>query len=377
MCGLCSVRAMFCGVVVLLHCSSTLAQTVGGGGMVNRASATFEEVSRAKPGISDGIGVVLDKYYDHPPNTRDDSPWKLLHWSIAYGIDAQVRMGGPTGKQVSAVGWLCENRSSAGIRLASLTGNGLELPISAGKQGHPGQFLAMLAQARIKPDFGIRVGNRQFTIADLVEHEKDTCRSGTELTFKLIGIAQYSNSEDAWENSEGEAWSLRRLLEEELRQPINSRVTCGGTHRLFALSYAIHCRRNEGRPVDGPWERAQRRINKYQVRAFQLQNYDGSFSTAWFDGKDRSTNTSRRLVTSGHVMEWLAYSLPEERLQDERFENGLRFVTHLLETNQASSSDWGATTHALHALAIYEQRVLGPHPGQRRRQWLEQTSIEK
>lgn len=338
--------------------------------MANRPSATSEEVPKTKPEMSDSIRVVLDKYYDHPPNTRDDSPWRLLHWSIAYGIDAQVRMGGPTGKQVSAIGWLCENRPSAGVRLASLAGNDLQLPIAGGKQGHPGQFLAMLAQSQIQRDFGIRVDNRRLTVADLVEHEKQTCRSGAELTFKLIGIANYGNSEDVWHNSAGEEWSVRRLLEEELRQPINSRITCGGTHRLFALSYALHCRQNETRPVDGPWERAQRRIDEYQVRAFQLQNNDGSFSTAWFDGKEHSTNARKRLATSGHVMEWLAYSLPDEYLQDERFENGLRFVTNLLATNQVSSSDWGALTHALHALAIYEHRVIGSQPGQRRRHWL-------
>jgi hypothetical protein len=35
---------------------------------------------------------------------EDDSPWKLLHWSIAYGIDTQVRIGSSRGKQVSAIG---------------------------------------------------------------------------------------------------------------------------------------------------------------------------------------------------------------------------------------------------------------------------------
>jgi hypothetical protein len=256
----------------------------------------------------------------------------------------------------------------------SVTNDGVHLPISAGKQGHPGQFLATLAQSRVQADFGIRVGNRQLTVADLVMHEKITCRTGTELTFKLIGIAHYSGTEETWENSRGEQWSMRRLLEEELRQPISSHSTCGGTHRLFALSYAVHCRRKEGLPIDGPWERAARRAEEYQARAFGLQNNDGSFSTAWFDRKESSVSKTKRLTTSGHVAEWLAFSLPEERLHDERFERTLNYVTNLLESSQAS--DWGALTHALHALAIYEQRVLGVSPGQRRRTWIHNERVD-
>jgi hypothetical protein len=258
----------------------------------------------------------------------------------------------------------------------SLSGDGLQLPISAGKQGHPGQFLAMLAQSRVQGDFGIRVGNRQLTVADLVMHEKISCRAGTELTFKLIGIAHYSGTEDTWKNSRGEQWSVRRVLEEELRQPISSRSTCGGTHRLFALSYAVHCRRKEGRPIDGPWEPAARRAEEYQARAFRLQNDDGSFSTAWFDREESNVSKTRRLTTSGHVAEWLAFSLPEERLHDVRFEKSLNYLTSLLETSQARSSDWGAMTHALHALAIYEQRTLGVSPGQRRQPWIHHERVD-
>jgi hypothetical protein len=385
------VRALICGVALLHLYGFVVAQTVDKPRSLNGTVITLQpkntsasldtrpsasNTTRTNEQLIEKVQRVLDKYYDRPPNTRDDSPWILLHWSIAYGIDAQVRTGGPRGDQVSAIGWLCENRPSAGTRLMSLSGDGLHLPISAGKQGHPGQFLAMLAQSRVQADFGIRVGNRQLTVADLVMHEKTTCRAGTELTFKLIGVAHYSSTEDTWTNNRGEQWSVRKLLDEELRQPITSRSTCGGTHRLFALSYAVLCRRTERLPIDGPWERAARRAQEYQARAFWLQNDDGSFSTAWFDRKESSVSKIRRLTTSGHVAEWLAFSLPDERLNDERFERCLNYVTNLLESSQASSTDWGALTHALHALAIYEQRVLGVSPGQRRRPWLEASAVK-
>jgi hypothetical protein len=138
---------------------------------------------------------------------------------------------------------------------------------------------------------------------------------------------------------------------------------------LFALNYAVHRRGLEGIPIDGPWAVAARRTQFYQTRAFQLQNVDGSFSTAWLERRESSGDYNRRLATSGHIVEWLAFSLPSERLSDERFVKGLDYVVGLLEKHQVGARDWGAATHALHALSIYEQRVLGAKPGQRRKSW--------
>lgn len=153
---------------------------------------------------------------------------------------------------------------------------------------------------------------------------------------------------------------MRRLLEEELRQPINRYASCcGGTHRLFAWSYAVHRRRGEGLPVDGPWHTADLRTRAYQRRAFQLQNSDGSFSTAWLDRRENKTDKTRRLTTSGHILEFLVFSLPDERLGDPQLERAVEYVANLLEENRRKSWHRGALGHAIHALAIYERRVLG------------------
>jgi hypothetical protein len=322
------------------------------------AEANPERVANAR--LLNKVSRVLDYYYDRPLNTRDHGPWSVLHWSIAYGVDAQVRVGGPRGKPVTAIGWLCSNYPAAGQRLMSRRGDNLVLPIAPGKQGHHGQFLAMLAQSRVMPDYSLRLGHDEFTIEDLVEHEQQTCRSGMELTFKLIGLAYYVKSDEEWQNAKGESWSVGRLLQEELRQPINRYASCcGGTHRLFAWHYAVHRRRCEGLPVDGPWHTADLRTRAYQRRAFQLQNRDGSFSTAWLDRRESKSDKTRRLTTSGHILEWLVFSLPDERLADPQLERAVEYVANLLEANGQKAWHRGALGHAIHALAIYERRVLG------------------
>jgi hypothetical protein len=317
--------------------------------------------------LAEKVHGVLDDYYRRPLSARSDTPWSMLHWSIAYGIDAQIVAPQFRDQPVTAIGWLCYNRPAAGQRLMSHNGESLQLPIAPGLQGHHGQFLSMLAQSGVSRNYGLRVSGRELTVDDLVEHERRTCRGGIELTFKLIGIAHYTPSDESWQNAWGQNWSVGRLLEEELSEPINrTQAPCGGLHRLMALSYAVERRRDESRPVDGPWQIAERRTREYRSRAFRLQNSDGSFSTQWLDGRGNSGDATRKLTTSGHILEWLAFSLPDDQLDDRDFERAVEYVANLLDRNRSAHWHRGALGHALHALVLYEQRVLDAKPGERR-----------
>lgn len=309
---------------------------------------------------------ILDNYYLRPLSTRDESPWSILHWSIAFGVDANVRTPGSPAERASAIGWLCVNNPAAGQRLIVDRGDSFSLPVAPGLQGHEGQFLSMLAQSRVKKDYILRVGNRDLRVADLVEYEQRTCRANTELTFKLVGLCHYEGTDAEWKNNRGEAWSVARLLKEELNEPIGAKeATCGGLHRLFAISYAATQREKEGKPVTGAWLAARERTDRYQRRAFELQNPDGSFSTAWLDRREECRDVTRQLTTSGHILEWLAFSLPDEQLEVERFQRAVGFVAQVLDGKEGTDWHRGALSHALHALAIYEERVLGAWPGDR------------
>jgi hypothetical protein len=309
---------------------------------------------------------VLDDYYRRPLNTRDDPPWSVLHWGIAYGVDATISVGGPRGRHASAIGWLCSNYRTGGKQLLACSEEGFSLPVAPGLQGHDAQFLAMLAQARVPETFPLRVGDESRTVADLVNHEQQTCEPGDEQTFRLIGIAHYRGTDAKWQSDRGEAWSVEHLLAEELKAPVSSRdATCGGSHRVFAMNYAAELRSRETSKLTGVWVEAAKRTRYYQNRAFKLQNADGSFSTAWFDKPEQRDDAERRLITSGHMVEWLAFSLSDEQLRDARFERGVLYVAQLLEEARGRKLHRGGMGHALHGLAIYERRVLGTEPGER------------
>ncbi len=321
------------------------------------ASASANTVN---PRLAAKVRRVLDTYHSRPMDTRQESPWSLLHWAIAFGIDSRVRTGSSVGEPMTAIEWLCCNGVSAGQKLIQVNNGELSLPIAPGLQGHHGQFLSMLAQSAVDESHALRVGDLECTVSDLIAQEKRTCESDMELTFKLIGICHYTPSEEVWKNERGESWNVRRLLVEELNQPID-RLTCccGGTHRLFAWSYAVERRRAEGKPVDGPWATAAARVRAYQKRAFQFQNRDGSFSTMWLERPENAADLTRSLITTGHILEWMAISLPESQLRDAKFQRAVDYAAGVLEKNQQTRWHRGALGHSLHALSIYEQRVLG------------------
>jgi hypothetical protein len=225
----------------------------------------------------------------------------------------------------------------------------------------------MLAQSRVKPDYPMLVDGRQLTVADLIEHEKLTCRQASELTFKLIALSHYLKSDEKWQASDGQQWDIPRLIKEELAQPING-AACGGSHRLTGFSYAVRKREQRKEPLDGQWRRADKYIEDFHEYTFKLQNPDASFSTDWFVQRADYGDIGRRVQTTGHIVEWLAFSLDKEQLTEERMVRSVSYLTDALNNNRQEKWSVGPLGHALHALAIYDERVFGGKPGTREEQ---------
>jgi hypothetical protein len=208
------------------------------------------------------------------------------------------------------------------------------------------------------PDYPLECDGRKFTVLDLVESEKLGCRSRTELTFKLIGLSHYLPSDATWKSDDGADWSIARLIREEIAQPILRTAPCGGTHRLMGLAYSIRKRQMQDLPIEGEFQRAEKYLNDYHAYAFRLQNTDGSFSTSWFEGPGSRPDVARRLQTSGHILEWLAFSLPQDQLQEPKMVRAVDYLAGILIEGQGRAWEIGPLGHALHSLRIYQRRVF-------------------
>jgi hypothetical protein len=325
------------------------------------ATTQLPPLSQTQLALRDKVRKVLKHYYQRPLNTRDRSPWEIMHWLLAYEVHSQVLQGGPDGKPITTVGWLCFNQECKGRSLFYLNNDGkLRVRVGPALQGHHGQMLAMLAQARVKSDYPIRVEGREFTIEDLIAEEKLTCYPRTELTFKLIGLQQYLDIEETWINDQGMTWDFPTLIREEMRQPVRT-AACGGTHRLSGLSLAVKKRERSGLPVDGEYAKAKQFVANYQNYAYRLQNSDGSLSTEWFRGPGSDADLDRRLKTTGHTLEWLVYSANDKQLQYHRTVRAVNYLCNLLWANRTRDWEAGPLGHAIHALVLYDRLAFAPY----------------
>ncbi len=322
---------------------------------------TLKPLTRNQIYLRNRLRKVLTYYYRKPLNSRDHDAWEAMHGMLSYGLHSRILAGGPRGESMTAIGWLCYNNPCKNKVLMRLNDEGeIRAQYGVGLQGHMGQFLAMLAQCNVDPSYPIRVEGSEFTINDLIASEQKTCYPNTELTFKLIGLMHYLPSDSQWVNDRGENWSMERLIEEELQQPVRG-AACGGTHRLGGLSLAVRKRQARGEPVEGAFLKAADFTSKYEQYTYRLQNSDGSFSTEWFRGPGREKDIDRRCRTSGHLLEWLLYQVEDEKLTSYRVVKGVTYLTNLLYSNSDNEWETGPLCHALHALTLYDQRMFEPY----------------
>ncbi len=289
---------------------------------------TAADISPEMMKLCNKIRTVLSMYYPKCQSARDNSPWELMHAIIAYGIDTQIFRDGPGSEKVNAIGYMCYNYPCRGQQMLFVNRGMVDASRGVGVQGHGGQFLAILAQSHVMRDYPMLVEGKKFTLEDLIAREQQTCLSGEELTFKLIALSHYLDSDASWKTPDGQQWSIQRLIREELAQPVRG-AACGGTHRLMGFSYALHKRRQQNKPIEGEFKRAQTFMRDYHRYTFSLQNPDGSFSTAWFERQASDPSIDRRLRTSGHILEWITFSLSDDEAARSADGQGRRLRRHV------------------------------------------------
>jgi hypothetical protein len=171
-------------------------------------------------------------------------------------------------------------------------------------------------------------------------------------------IGEHLGTDLSWSNGRGEKLRYRDLIRYELDADVEN-AACGGTHRLFGLTWAYHLHKNRGRSTKGIWEEITAREAKYRDVARRYQNADGSFSTDFFRGRGNSQDKQLRINTTGHILEWLSLSLPDEELRSPWVQSAASALALLILDLQAEPIEGGSLYHAVHGLLLYRARVYG------------------
>ncbi len=308
-------------------------------------------VSRMRNTIRQGLLY----HYARPEAANERSNWGVLHSIMVFGADTKIRVNN---RKYSAIAWIAGNNACRGQRLLTTVNDAISARSGVGLQGHQAQFLAIFSLCDVPLDYPVYASNEKFSIREMVESEMLACRSGEELTFSLIGLSHYLDTDTIWLNADGETWSFERLIKEELSQSIVG-AACGGTHRLMGFAHALRKRRAAGKPITGQWKRAEIFMKDFEKYAYRLQNRDGSMSTDWFEGREDNGDMDRKIQTTGHMVEWLLTITPDAKLQEPRLVNAVRFLANTIYTERGHDWKIGPKGHALRSLAMYYERAYG------------------
>lgn len=309
-----------------------------------RPAATLEALT------DEAYGTVQRRYL----TAGVHSPWQIMHGVLALGYDMHLREG-PDDELVGAIDFICRRASVGGRRVVQPTRHGLRFTDGYQTQGHPDQFLAILAQAGVPADAAIEIGPDRYTVDDLVKHAQAETGQHSETSWTLIALSHYRGPQAEWRNQYDQRYTVEGLLRWELDQSVESGA-CGGTHRLSAISRAVADYRKTGQPLHGVWQQAHEKVRRYLDRARSYQFSDGCFSNDFFQGATRTSDLEDHLHSHGHTLEWVVSAVEEDELQDGWVADAVEHLCRTLIDNQRRPVDCGSLYHAGSALRIYRQR---------------------
>ncbi len=301
------------------------------------------------------VEAVLRYYWERPEDAAERTHWGMMHSIMVWDKDTQIIH---RRQRYNAVAWMAGNNPCRNQLLFAQDQQGINVRTGVGLQGHQAQLLAIFGLIDVPLDYPVYAGRQKYSVADILEREKLACQSGNELTFTLIALAHYADSDSSWVAADGQDWDMQRLLKEEMSQPIVGSA-CGGTHRLMGFAHALRRRRAEDKPVVQQWDRADRYVKEFVNYTWTLQNRDGSMSTAWFERPEDNGNMDRKIQTTGHMLEFLLSTVPDSELQTPKMVRTVGYLANTLHAERGHQWQIGPKGHALRALAMYHQRVFG------------------
>ncbi|GAB4135401.1 MAG: hypothetical protein Tsb009_01620 [Planctomycetaceae bacterium] len=286
------------------------------------------------------------------------TPWQIMHGLLALRKDYLIK--DPKGKKIRAVDFISQGPTFQGDSWFQVTSDGGRAhPYSTDYafEGHANQFLAILSITGLPTSHQLKADRGTITIADMVKHAKANLTSNDEVTWTLWALSHYLGPDATWRSKYGEQWSIERLVQMQTReQPYNA--ACGGSHGMFALTYARNVYLRKNRKLRGVWLAADQKIQRYIAEAKALQNPDGTFSTEYFQGRGFSNNFEKRLNTTGHTLEFLMIALPKKRLKEAWVRKAIKALASDLIENKYKPAKCASLYHALNGLILYRDRMI-------------------
>jgi hypothetical protein len=295
--------------------------------------------------------------------------WTVFHGLVGLGPGLTL-LDSDTDTKVNAMEWIAQGKELRGIGIAP-TKYGLDVNfgqfpgfVQGASQGHQDQFIAEVGpEWGMPPDKKFTVLGKEYTTMDFVEHSqmRASVTKNQELGWTIVLLASYKGLDLTWTNMYGEKVSLEDLIRYELDGSVEQ-APCGGTHRLFGLTWVYNLHLQKGGKNEGLWKDIGDKLAKYKELARKYRNADGSLSTNWFREPGNASAKDARISTTGHTLEWLALALTDDEIKKPWVEEAANALALTVLDLKDQPIDGGALYHAVHGLQMYYARVYGPGP---------------
>jgi hypothetical protein len=324
-------------------------------------------VAAVPASFKDRIDAALDNVRSRDLLTTH-AFWTVFHAILGMGPEQTTLLDPESNQRYNAIEYVCKGGPIRGMVFMPMGAAGLDVQTQPGTgvgQGHQDQFVAEMAQWGMPRDRKFVVAGKDYTFEDFIRYSKarTSVTTNQELSWAILIVAQYYGTDISWVNEAGEKVSFEDVVRYELNQPIEE-AACGGTHRLFGLTWAYHLHLQKGGKKTGVWQEVADKIDHYKKQARKFQNPDGAFSTGYVSQPGNVQDVQLRIGTTGHVLEWLSLALTKEELTEPWMQEAANALVMMILGSQRDPIEGGALYHAVHGLHIYRARVFGtPTPG--------------
>jgi hypothetical protein len=327
----------------------------------DKISANIQDPPPVPAAFKERIDAALDHVRRRDLLTTNGF-WTVFHGILGQGFETTL-LNPDSMEKVKAIDYICEGKPLRGLVFEPKGDAGLDVQTQPGfgiGQGHQDQFVAEMTQWGMPLDKKFVVNGKDHTFADFVRYSKTRTRvtATQELSWAILIVAQYFGTDITWTNEANEQVRFEDVVRYELDQPIDT-AACGGTHRLFGLTWAYHLHMQRGGKKTGVWKDVADKIDLYKKQARQFQNPDGSFSTEYVSKPGNVPDTQVRIGTTGHVLEWLALALSDEEIREPWVQEAANALVMMILENRTDPIEGGSLYHATHGLYIYRARVFG------------------
>lgn len=249
------------------------------------------------------------------------------------------------------------------------TDYGIEVTTQQGSAtvSHVDHLMGTIAELGLPLESRIVASDGPGTIRDLLQHGLLSFQLNQhEYEWTALATALYATSDADWRTLEGELVDFNRLAERLMRQEQPLGV-CYGQHRLYTL--AMFLRIDEQMRGESPPRRLLSAESRHEVfvylremtrKLYETQSVDGFWDGNWPNPqqavRDPETDVlSRRILATGHALEWWAMSPEELHPPRETIVRASQWLASTIVGMDAVQIEKNYTflTHAGRALALW------------------------